>query len=131
MSTEASSPELSRPIGGIDDLEAYFHSGCKPANAWKIGVEYEIPAVDALSGDALPYDEKHPCIRDVLEEIAGHESSWEPVLEDGRMIALRDPNASITLEPGGQVEMSGRQCVTLHEANVEFTEHVERIVRVA
>ena len=130
MSTEASSPELSRPIAGVEDLEAYFHRGCKPAGDWKIGVEYEIPAVDAMSGDALPYEEKSPSIRALLEEIAGEESPWEPVLEDGRIIALRDPQASITLEPGGQVEMSGRQCKTMHEANVEFTEHVARILRV-
>ncbi len=129
MSTEASSPELSRPIKGIEDLEAYFHNGAKNREAWRVGVEYEMPAVDAMHGNALPYEEKRPCIREILEEFASAESSWGPVTENGLVVALRDPNASITLEPGGQVELSGRQCETMHEANAEFAAHVERILR--
>jgi glutamate--cysteine ligase len=131
VSTEASSPELSRPIRDIEDLEAYFHGGAKAREAWRVGVEYETPAVDATRGDALSYDEKRPCIREILEEYAGSEPSWEPVLEEGRIVALRDPYASITLEPGGQVEMSGRQCVSIHDANAEFSAHVERLTEVS
>jgi glutamate--cysteine ligase len=129
VSTEASSPALSRPIRDIEDLEAYFHHGAKPRDAWRIGVEYEMPAVNAATGDALPYEDKGASIRAVLEEFASGESSWDPVTENGNIVALRDPSASITLEPGGQVELSGKQCVTMHEANAEYAAHVERIRR--
>jgi glutamate--cysteine ligase len=125
VGTEVKSPELSREIRCLDDLEAYFHGGAKPRSAWRVGVEYETPAVNAETGEALPYDGPLACIRAVLEAMA--EDEWSPILEDGRVIALRKGDASITLEPGGQVEMSGKQCETLHEAHEEFVDHCARL----
>jgi len=87
--------------------------------------------VVAATGDAVSYDGTRPSIREILEEFAGTEPTWEPVLERGQIVALRDPHASITLEPGGQVEMSGRQCESVHAAQAEFSEHVARLVRVS
>lgn len=131
MSTEAASPELSPEVRTLDDLESYFHAGTKPATEWKVGVEYETPAVDSASGEALPYDEAHPCIRDVLEDLATT-SRWEPVTEGGHLIALKSPTgASITLEPGGQVEMSGKQCVSIHEADEELSHHLDGLRHIA
>lgn len=129
MSTEAKSPELSPEIRSLDDLEAYFHTGSKPRNAWRVGVEYETPAVDAGTGDALPYEGTGACIRAVLEEMAV--DGWSPIHETDRVIALRKGDASITLEPGGQVEMSGRQCESMHDAHDEFVDHCARLASVA
>ena len=126
MGTEISSPELSPEIRGIDDLEAYFHSGSKARSAWRVGVEYETPAVDAATGNALPYDGTRPSIRQILEGMAA-DTRWTAVYENDRIIALRDESASITLEPGGQVEMSGKQCETMHDAQGEFVEHVAQL----
>lgn len=129
MSTEAKSPELSPEIRGLDDLEAYFHTGSKPRTAWRVGVEYETPAVDTGTGDAVPYEASGACIRAILEEMAV--DGWSPIHESGRVIALRKGDASVTLEPGGQVEMSGRQCVSMHEANDEFEDHCARLASVS
>lgn len=129
MGTEVKSPELSAEIRGLDDLEAYFHTGSKPRAAWRVGVEYEAPAVSAETGDALPYEAPGACIRAILETMADDE--WEPVLENGRVIALRNSEASITLEPGGQVEMSGKQCESMHEAQEEFVHHCARLATVS
>lgn len=129
MGTEVKSPELAAEIRGLDDLEAYFQAGSKPRTAWRIGVEYETPAVHAASGDALPYDGSDACIRAVLESMA--EDGWTPHLENGRIIALHGGDASITLEPGGQVEMSGKQCETMHEAHEEFVAHCSRLALVS
>jgi glutamate--cysteine ligase len=129
VSTEAKSPELSPEIRGLDDLEAHFHAGSKPRPAWRVGVEYETPAVGAGTGDALPYEGTGACIRAILEEMAV--DGWLPIHESDRVIALRKGDASITLEPGGQVEMSGRQCESMHEAHDEFIDHCARLASVA
>jgi glutamate--cysteine ligase len=131
VSTEAASPESSPEVRCLDDLEAYFHGGAKPLPQWKVGVEYETPAVDRSTGEALTYDDRQPCIRAVLEDLEAA-SGWDGVIEDGRLIALRGPTAaSITLEPGGQVEMSGKQCGSIHEAADELSEHVARLSEIA
>jgi len=129
VGTEIKSPELSPEIRSTDDLEAYFQTGAKPRAAWRVGVEYETPAVSAATGDALPYDGAPACIRAVLEGLAVE--GWSPIHEGGQVIALRRDDASITLEPGGQVEMSGRQCTSMHEANEEFAAHCARLAIVS
>jgi glutamate--cysteine ligase len=129
VGTEAKSPELSPEIRGLDDLEAHFHAGAKPRSAWRVGVEYETPAVNAATGEALPYDASGACIRAILEAMA--DDRWSPVHENGRIIALLGVDASITLEPGGQVEMSGKQCESMHEAHDEFVDHCARLASVS
>src|SRR5512140_3622310 len=97
--------DISSPlVRSIDDLEAYFHAGSKPREAWRIGVEYEKPVVDAATGEAVPYDGPRG-IRRLLEEMLARSKHWEGVHEGDLLIALKDGLASITLEPGGQFEM--------------------------
>ena len=126
METNAPASPL---ITGIDDLEATFHKGCKPREAWRIGVEYEKPVVDARSGEAVPYDGERGIGR-VLQALHEHFPLWKPVLEGSNIIALEDGLSSITLEPGGQLEMSGQQCDSLHCANDELQRHVREILEV-
>jgi len=124
---EAGSPP-SPPIHGSADLEGYFAAGAKPRSEWKIGVEYEKPVVSAVDGEAVPYEGPNG----IGALLAGlrERTDWQPVLEDGAIIALRDGRASITLEPGGQLEMSGQQCDSLHCAADELERHVEHILDV-
>ena len=68
-------------------------------------------------------------IEEVLRRLA-ERYPWEPIVEDGRIVALHGAQASITLEPGGQLELSGQQCDSVHCASAEFAEHVEQIVTV-
>jgi glutamate--cysteine ligase len=128
MTQQLDVPVFSPEVRSLDDLEHYFHAGAKDRADWKIGVEYEKPVVFRETGEATPYEGP----RGIGALLAGIRDrfEWEPVYEDGNLIALRDANASITLEPGGQLEMSGQQCDSLHCAAEELRQHVEQILTV-
>jgi glutamate--cysteine ligase len=120
---DGSAPVL---IERYDQLIEFFSSACKPRQSWRIGTEYEKVAVWAANGQAVPFTGG---IEEVLRRLADR-YPWESIVEDGRIVALQGPQASITLEPGGQLELSGQQCDSVHCARSEFTEHVEQIVSV-
>jgi glutamate--cysteine ligase len=84
-------------------IERFATYGC-PKHAWRIGGEFE-RAVVRPDGRPVGYDEPDG-IRWLLEQLA-ERKGWTPITEDGRPIALTRDGASITLEPGGQVELSG------------------------
>ena len=113
-------------IERYEQLVSYFEAACKPRAQWKIGTEYEKVVVWADSGKALPFTGG---IEEILRRLA-ERYDWEPIVEDGRIVALHNAQASITLEPGGQLELSGQQCDTVHCAQREFAEHVTQIVTV-
>jgi glutamate--cysteine ligase len=116
------------PVGldSYDQLVAYFESACKPRATWRIGTEYEKVAVWAADGMAVPFTGG---IEEVLRRLADRCGS-QPVTEEDRVVALQGDDESITLEPGGQLELSGAQYDTIHSAAVEFAEHVKQIVTV-
>lgn len=116
-------------ITSIDELESTFHDGGKPREAWRIGVEYEKPVVDARTGESVPYEGERGIGR-ILQLLCDRFPPWKPVFEGDNIIALQDGLASITLEPGGQFEMSGQQCDSLHCANEELQRHVREILEV-
>jgi len=116
-------------VRSVDELEAYFHAGSKPRQTWRVGVEYEKPVVDAETGEGVPYDGLRG-IRRLLEEMLARAGHWEGVYEGESLIALKNGLASITLEPGGQFEMSGQQCESLHCVHDELHRHVEEILDV-
>ncbi len=115
------------PIESFEDFVRYFESACKPRDQWRIGTEYEKVGVRIADGTAAPFTGG---IEEILRRMADR-FGWAPVEEDGRMIALAGERASITLEPGGQLELSGEQWHNVHEAGQEFREHVRQIVAVA
>jgi glutamate--cysteine ligase len=114
------------PIEHVDQLIDYFEKACKPRANWRIGTEYEKVAVWAADGHAVPFTGG---IEEVLRRLA-ERYDWEPIKEDGRVVALHGAAAAVTLEPGGQLELSGQQCESVHCAQHEFAEHVEQIVTV-
>lgn len=111
-----------------EQLIEFFTAGAKPREQWRIGTEYEKIAVSAVDGRAAPFS-GHNGIEALLGRLA-ERYAWEPLLEDGRLVALKGRRAWITLEPGGQVELSGEQCDSVHCAQVEFDAHVREIVTV-
>ncbi|MEW6272891.1 MAG: glutamate--cysteine ligase [Thermodesulfobacteriota bacterium] len=117
------------PIEKIDQLVEHFERGAKPRSEFRIGTEYEKVAVDRRTGAAIPFSGKRG-VETILRGLADR-YGWEPQEEEGRIIALSRPPGEITLEPGGQVELSGRPCATLHEADEELREHVREVVSVA
>src|SRR5438445_12250414 len=113
-------------IERYEQLVAYFEKACKPRADWRIGTEYEKVAVWAADGRAVPFTGG---IEEVLRRLA-ERFEWEPIIEDGRVVALHGAKAAVTLEPGGQLELSGQQCDNVHCAQREFAEHVKQIVSV-
>lgn len=92
------------PLEGYEQLIASFERACKPRSAWRIGTEYEKVAVWAATGQAVPFTGG---IEEVLRRLA-ERYAWEPLIEEGHIVALHGARASITLEPGGQLEAQRR-----------------------
>ncbi len=86
------------------DLEHYFHGFIKPQEAMKVGLEAEFFCADRQTGKAVPYEGMHG-VEAVLKALA-RKFRYETILENGRLIGLTRNDSSISLEPGGQVELS-------------------------
>ena len=117
--------EEAEDIQTIAQLRSYFERAGKPPDAWRVGTEYEKLGVYAATGRAVPYDGPQG-IETVLKALADR-YGWEPKLENGRVIALYRDNATVTLEPGSQLELSGEQCANVHCAAEEFATHTREI----
>ncbi len=120
---------MSELVDTKEDLIRYFETGAKPREQWRVGTEYEKVAVSAVDGRALPYSGPNGVER-ILRELVDR-FQWEPDnQEDGHLLALKRGPARITIEPGGQIELSGEQCKTIHCANEEFSRHVAELIEV-
>ena len=118
-------PRLSDPtqrVESIDQLVAWFREGEKPPERWRVGTEHEKIGLYSDSFAPVPYEGERG-IGALLAHIAERED-WEPILEAGLPIALVKDGASITLEPGGQLELSGAPLRTIHETCDEFHSHL-------
>lgn len=112
-----------------DELEAYFHDGGKPRDRWRIGTEYEKVGIDRNTGKAIPYFGPRG-VESILKELVDR-YDWEPEEQDGRIIALIRGKEQIHLEPGGQIELSGEPCESIHCTYAEFTQHVRELLEIA
>jgi glutamate--cysteine ligase len=125
MSTFAKD-HLASPVTGTGQLVAFLAAGAKPRAQWGVGVEFEKLVIDSASGEAAGY----PRIACLLDRLATA-GSWERVDEEGRIIALKGASSSITLEPGGQLELSGRLCTDLFCSHGDFAGHVREATAIA
>lgn len=100
--------------------------GAKPdPKDWRIGSEHEKFIFHRSDNAPLAYDgDGRPGIKCVLEQFAKH--GWNPVLERARLIATEQHGASLTLEPGGQFELSGAPLNSIHETCDEVTRHLNQ-----
>ncbi|MDD2875788.1 MAG: glutamate--cysteine ligase [Acidiphilium sp.] len=114
------------PITSARQLVAWFEAGCKPADAFRIGTEHESFGFQ-VSDHAPPRYEGG--IHELLETIAADEG-LTPILDRGKPIGLTGDNFSISLEPGGQFELSGGIFASLHETKAEIDAHIARVHRV-
>ena len=121
-------PAIREPVESVDALVRYIAAGAKPASEWRVGTEYEKVGVLEESGVAAPFSGNRG-IEAVLARLA-ERFGWEPKRERGRIIALTGRAANITVEPGGQLELSGEQCSSIHCAQRELLDHIEEIVTV-
>jgi glutamate--cysteine ligase len=127
MSQDAPSSEPPQPVSDALELVAFLARSEKPPERWRVGTEHEKIGLYADDGRPVQYEGPRG-IGALLERIA-REDDWERILEAGQVIALRKEGASITLEPGGQLELSGAPLRTIHETCAEFHAHLELMKR--
>ncbi len=124
MAGSASAEPMTEKV----QLVEYLAQGSKPKSAWLIGTEHEKFAFRLDDLRPLTYD-GDVSIREILERL--QRFGWQPVSEDGKLIALKtDDGASITLEPGGQFELSGAPLETIHQTCDEVQQHLEQVKEV-
>ncbi|HIF94698.1 MAG TPA: glutamate--cysteine ligase [Myxococcales bacterium] len=114
-----------QPMEGREDLLEYFRDSETPREDWRVGTEHEKVGVYADTGDRVPFEGPYG-IGALLEKIAAA-IGWDPVEENGKTIALIKDGASVTLEPGGQIELSGAPLRTSKETCIEFNTHVDLV----
>lgn len=116
------------PITDLSQLVEYSAAGARPRADWRIGTEHE--------KFGFRTDDLHPPAFDGERGIEALLSGltrfgWEPVEENGRTIALLRDGASVTLEPAGQLELSGAALETIHQTCVEVGTHLKEVRTVA
>ncbi|HEY1125912.1 MAG TPA: glutamate--cysteine ligase [Sphingobium sp.] len=124
MSTRTETAGNDPVIESRDQLIAVFEKGEKPATSWKIGTEHEKFVYRTADHRAPSYDEPGG-IRDLLAGLG--EYGWEPVFEGDKVIALSGDDGTISLEPAGQLELSGAPLDNLHETCAETGRHLTQV----
>ena len=121
--------EKGAPITDYRQLCEHLEAGCKPKQDWRIGTEHEKFAYCHSDLKPLPYH-GDASIRALLNGLAD-KFGWQRVNENDLPIALKKDGASVSLEPGGQFELSGAPVTTLHETCSEVHEHLDQVRTIA
>ena len=124
MSTRTVSTGEERRIERRAQLVAPMAAGEKPPADWRIGTEHEKLVYKTSDHRAPSYDERGG-IRDILLEL--REFGWEPVEEGGQVIALSGEDGNVSLEPAGQLELSGAAVENLHQTCSETGRHLHQV----
>tara|TARA_R110002033_G_scaffold31921_3_gene69180 strand:- start:11 stop:1387 length:1377 start_codon:yes stop_codon:yes gene_type:complete len=124
MSTRQVSNSNDPVIENIDQLINPMAEGEKPKDRWRIGTEHEKFVYCTKDHHAPSYDEPGG-IRDLL--LAMQEFGWKPVEEGGKVIAMSGTDGAISLEPAGQLELSGAPLENLHETCNETGRHLQQV----
>ncbi len=139
MSTREAQAE-GQPVSSVQDLVQWIAAGEKPKSAWKIGTEHEKFPFRTGTLEPIPYD--GPAGIQALMQGLIARFGWQPILEGDTLIALRrpagetgppgcfGPPGTISLEPGGQFELSGAPLCNLHETEAETQEHLLQVMSV-
>jgi glutamate--cysteine ligase len=117
------------PIENKAQLVDYLASGCKPKEAWRIGTEHEKFGYCRDTLLPLPYDGPRS-IKAMLEGLRDR-FGWAPVMEGGHIIGLEKDGANVSLEPGGQLELSGAPLETIHQTCDEVNQHLREVRSIA
>ena len=124
MSTRQVSDRNDPVIEHRDQLLAPMIMGEKPAAAWRIGTEHEKLVYCVKDHHAPSYAEQGG-IRDLLMALTDY--GWEPVIENGNVIALSGSDGAVSLEPAGQLELSGAPLENLHQTCAETGRHLDQV----
>ena len=120
------------PIERPEQLAEYIASGEKPKDRWRIGTEHEKFGYRHSDLMPLPYDAPtgQPSVKAMLEGLRDR-FGWTPVLEAGHIIGLERDGANVSLEPGGQLELSGAPVETIHQTCDEVNGHLAEVREIA
>ncbi|MDF3066999.1 MAG: Glutamate--cysteine ligase [Polyangiaceae bacterium] len=129
MAAHTESTPNDRPIRDLDELSALFSAAEKPVDQFRIGAEAEKFAIHA-DGSPLPYEGEDGIVG-IFDSLS--DFGWEPEREtpDGPVVSLRRGNASVTLEPGSQLELSGAALPNIHEIDAEFQNHLRELAPIS
>jgi glutamate--cysteine ligase len=122
----------SQPVDSRSDLVAWIAAGSKPPQDWRIGTEHEklLFHVDTLK--PVPY-EGWRGVRALMQSLIDR-FGWQPIKEGETIIALKrpdgEPGGTVSLEPGGQFELSGEPLASVHEVAVETRTHLDQCLQV-
>ena len=117
------------PIEHYDQLAQYLASGCKPKDQWTIGTEHEKFGFLTDTHAPLPYDGPRS-VRAILEGLRDR-FGWSEVQEGGKIIGLTRNGANVSLEPGGQLELSGAMMANVAQTDAETRQHLREVAEVA
>ena len=121
----------NRPIEGIDELVAWLAKGNKPREKWRIGTEHEKFPFYVDGNAPVPYAGPRgiKALLDGMQQKLG----WEPIIDAGNIIGLVEPTGqgAISLEPGGQFELSGAPLETIHQTCREGNAHLAQVREIA
>src|SRR5258708_6234606 len=115
-----------RPLT-FEDLVAWFDKGSKHKSEWRVGAEQEKFVFRLGSHEPVPYEPAG--IKALLEGLTRY--GWTPVMEGENVIALERGKANVSLEPGGQFELSGAPLETIHDICEETGQHLQEAKTVA
>ncbi|MEP2473731.1 MAG: glutamate--cysteine ligase [Paracoccaceae bacterium] len=117
------------PIERYEQLAEYLADGCKPKQDWRIGTEHEKFGYCKDTLNPLPFEGERS-IRAVLEGLRDR-YGWAPIQEGDHLIGLEKDGANISLEPGGQLELSGAPLETIHQTCDEVNDHLRDVKSIA
>ena len=117
------------PIERREQLVEYLEAGCKPRADWRIGTEHEKFGYCRDNHRPLPYEGPRS-VRAVLEGLRDRHG-WTPIEEAGHLIGLEKDGANVSLEPGGQLELSGAPLEHIHQTCDEVNAHLADVKDVA
>jgi glutamate--cysteine ligase len=119
------------PINSRDELVAWFEAGCKPKAEFRVGTEHEKLVFTVDGHRPVPYGGPKGirALLDGMHKLLG----WDPIMEGDNIIGLADVTGggAISLEPGGQFELSGAPVETVHETASELFAHLAQVREVA
>ena len=124
MSTRTTSDKVDPVIETRADMIGVFAGGEKPPERWRIGTEHE-KFVYRTSDHSAPSYDAPDGIRNLLMALTRY--GWEPVMEGDNVIALSGADGAISLEPAGQLELSGAPLENLHQTCAETGRHLEQV----
>jgi len=127
MSTRTDSGQFDPPIESRADLISVFSKGEKAKERWRIGTEHEKFVYRLADHRAPSYDEPGG-IHDLLMALTRF--GWEPVMEGDNVIALAGSDGTVSLEPAGQLELSGAAVENLHQTCAETGRHLRQVKEV-